>query len=71
MFRILLGILIIYVIYILWKRLSSAAKRAQRRSSQGVLTGEMVSCSKCNIFILKNEAVEKKGKYYCSKQCAS
>jgi len=30
---------------------------------------DMVECESCGVFISVEEAIEKNGKYYCSKEC--
>ena len=70
MFRIILILLLIYLIYSLWKRLRSRkAKTTSRRSGDSLPPGEMIPCDKCQTFVLRSDAMEKKGKYYCSKGC--
>jgi hypothetical protein len=70
MFRILFALLIIYLLYALWKRVSQKTTRINKTNIKHDLTpGEMVPCAKCQTFILKAEAIEKGGKFYCSKHC--
>ena len=76
MFRLLFAVLIIYLLYTLWKRTTGKSAKIERevegRAAKKDLTpGEMVPCSKCQTFVLKSEAVQKAGKYYCSRHCVS
>jgi formylmethanofuran dehydrogenase subunit E len=76
MFRILFALLIIYLLYVLWKRtthrVSDHKKNFERRDVQHDLApGEMVACAKCHTFVLKSEAYEKGGKFYCSRDCST
>lgn len=34
-----------------------------------VVLGEMVACAACGIYSVKSQAIEAKGKYYCSSAC--
>jgi hypothetical protein len=75
MLRLLFALLIIYLLYVLWKRVAGKSakieKEVERRTVKRELTpGEMVACAKCQTFVLKSEATEKRGNYYCSKHCA-
>ncbi len=44
-------------------------RRTRSNSAKTLEPGEMVSCAKCKTFVLKKEAVEKNGQYFCSKSC--
>ncbi|MFH1875039.1 MAG: PP0621 family protein [Pseudomonadota bacterium] len=75
MFRLLLIGFFSWIIYALYKKMLKRAVgqrgRAVRTNPiQTVKPGEMVACAKCETFVLKNEALEKNGSYYCSKSCA-
>lgn len=73
MFRLLFAFLIIYFLYLVWKKVAGKKNRTIYKSpgSDHLTPGEMVSCAKCETFVLKSEAVEKGGKYYCSRHCIS
>ena len=71
MFQLLFAVLIIYLLYVLWKRAVFRKKTTIYKSYEkhDLTPGEMVSCAKCRTFVLRNEAVGKGGKYYCSTHC--
>jgi len=72
MFKLLFALLIIYLLYTLWKRTSRKTTKIDKEHLRHDLApGEMVPCAKCRTFILKSEAIEKNGKFYCSKHCMS
>ena len=70
MFRIILILLIIYLLYVLLKRIMYKKPKVHGpRAGNNLPPGEMVECTKCQTFVLRSNAIEKGGKYYCSKSC--
>jgi len=72
MFRILFVLLIVYLLYAFWKRVRAKTTGSEKpQIKKDMMPGEMVSCAKCQTFVLKGEAIEKGGKFYCSKHCVT
>ncbi len=72
MLQILIAFLVFYLAFILWKHISTLKAKFERKPSQNLMNdGEMIPCSKCQTYVLKLEAFEKNGKYYCSERCLS
>ena len=63
--------LVLYMIY-RWSggMLAKGGSNPGREHSSEEEDGDtMVECGKCSTYVLKEEAVEYKGIYYCSKEC--
>jgi len=60
MLKILFVIAVFAVIYFLFFKKSKAKKKELE---------DMVECDSCKVFVSLEEAIEKNGKYYCSKEC--
>lgn len=43
-------------------------KKPKVKAQKGELE-DMVECTQCGVFISADEAIEKKGEYFCSKEC--
>ncbi|PIU54873.1 MAG: hypothetical protein COS89_08860 [Deltaproteobacteria bacterium CG07_land_8_20_14_0_80_38_7] len=70
MLRIIFIGALIYFIYKLLKRsVIKTQKVPNPDKTKSLEAGEMVACAKCETFVLKTEAFESKGKFYCSKTC--
>ena len=63
--RILLILIALALIVMIVKRLWS---RGQRPARNRELTGKMVQCANCGIFIPQQEALEQDGRFYCSRK---
>ncbi|GAX87264.1 conserved hypothetical protein [Lebetimonas natsushimae] len=60
--KIIIFLIIIATIYFLFVKTNK--KEIQKDSEEN----EFVQCENCKTFVLKKEAIEKNGKYYC-KEC--
>lgn len=68
--RFLTLLLIVWLIYALVKRYlnkSAKQKRTEQKSSTDDIE-RIVKCEKCSVHIPVKEAIEHKGRYYCSKE---
>lgn len=68
--RLLTLLLIVWLIYALVKRYLSktgSAKRNEQKSGSNDIE-KIVRCDKCSVHIPLKEAIEHKGRYYCSKE---
>ena len=63
--RILLILIALALIVMIVKRLWSQGQRPARNRE---LTGKMVQCANCGIFIPQQEALEQDGRFYCSRK---
>ena len=58
------------VIYGIYRFMGGELKLPQIGKDKKELDGDMmVECEKCGTFVAKREAIEYKGKLYCSKEC--
>ncbi|MDH3980397.1 MAG: PP0621 family protein [Gammaproteobacteria bacterium] len=64
--RTLLIFIALALIYMIGKRLWLQSRR--RPPGNRELTGKMVQCANCGIFIPQQEALEQDGHYYCSRE---
>lgn len=68
MLRLFILALLIYGILVLWRK--AGAKSGPRRNEpKNLSSGEMVACTCCGTFVLRNEAVNNNGHFYCSEVC--
>lgn len=65
MIRLIVIALIIYLIYMIFKRWAANKKN---RSQQQTLENDMVKCEVCQLHVPENEALQHDGKYYCSQK---
>ncbi|HQT81236.1 MAG: hypothetical protein B7Z60_00395 [Ferrovum sp. 37-45-19] len=66
--KLLLWLIILYLgvkyVYPLWQRQKNSLNKAQEPPLED--TQEMVRCAKCGVFVVRQEAVAVRGRYYCS-----
>lgn len=67
MLRILVAIILIYIIWRLWKKAGQSGRAKTVKPLDK--PGEMVACSRCGTFVIKAEAIKNRGHYYCSESC--
>ncbi|MDR1460416.1 MAG: hypothetical protein LBI78_02085 [Campylobacteraceae bacterium] len=63
MYKIILFIILIYIIYVLF---FGRKRESKKNASEEEL---MVECATCKTFIAINEAIKKDGQYFCSQKC--
>jgi uncharacterized protein len=67
--KLLTLILIIFVIYVLWRGFSRVQQRTKGSNRAKRLEGEpMVNCSQCGVHIPLSEAVASQGRYFCTEE---
>jgi|AAUQ01.1.fsa_nt_gi uncharacterized protein len=64
---IILGV----VIYGIYRLLGGSFKLTKRDgdSTKGLDGDTLVECDRCSVYVTKREAIEHRGKFYCSKEC--
>ena len=70
MLRIIIAAILIYAVWIFWKR-ASRTNRARRAEASLKAPAEMVACRRCGTFVLKSESVMRGDEYFCSTTCAA
>jgi len=63
--RTLLIIIALALIFMIGKQLVQTPRSEKRTQT---LTGKMVRCTNCGIFVPENEALEQDGHFYCSRE---
>ena len=72
MMKFLLILLLLFLIYQLWKPSRSKKKSAQKVASNKkpqIEAHPMVQCSACEVFVPKDETITHKGQIFCSEKC--
>ncbi|MCC6068428.1 hypothetical protein LHV13_04455 [Ferrovum sp. PN-J185] len=68
MMKLLLWLAVIYFAtkYVLpiWQKHQATLKKSQESPIEH--TEDMVRCAKCGVFVVRNEAIASRGRYYCS-----
>ncbi|MBU6467881.1 MAG: hypothetical protein KGN31_04575 [Betaproteobacteria bacterium] len=66
--KLLLWLVIAYLgvkyLYPIWQRQQQSLKKSQEPPLEEAQ--DMVRCAKCGVFVLRQEAVASRGRYYCS-----
>lgn len=68
MLRLFILALLIYGLLVLWRKAGSGIN-SNRSKMKNLASGEMVACSCCGTFVLKNDAINNGGHIYCSEGC--
>jgi len=69
MSKLLILIVVVLAAYVLWRAVTRVDDRPPRRSQAARIEGErMVDCSQCGVHLPISEAVEAKGRYFCSEE---
>ena len=69
-FKLLLIIAIISIVYFMFFKKTTPAqtpKRTNKKSTPEI--DEMVECSQCGVYVSLEESILSNGKYYCSREC--
>ena len=71
-FRLIIAIAVILALFYVYRRIHSKfiAGRQYPTETKTIKTREMVRCEQCGLHIVKTEAVEKAGHFYCCPQHA-
>jgi len=59
---VVIAIVIVAVYYIFFRKTTKKNIKNENES-------EMIECTKCKMYISKDEAIVSNGRYYCSKEC--
>lgn len=69
-FKILLLLIALFLVYIFFFKLSRGDKRASKKSRPKIQGENMVECAKCKTFVSDKDAIIKDGQFFCSRECA-
>ncbi len=73
MLRLLIAIVLVYILYVVVRRIlhpRAHHKAASRQHPPAIAPAEMVACSQCGTFVIRAEATFREGHYFCSDACA-
>lgn len=65
-FKLLLVIAVIGIIYIIFFKKKSATKSLKEKEQKA---NDMVECSVCGVYSELDDSILSNGKYYCSEEC--
>ncbi len=58
------------ILYGLYRLFGGEIKLPKKDEQKETLDGDtLVECATCGVYVTKKEAIEYKGKFYCSKEC--
>ena len=69
MLRLLIAALLAYAAFGLLRRMTARLSGGRNSSKSAAAPGEMIACAHCGTFVLRAEAIESKGRCYCSAGC--
>ncbi|OGP17749.1 MAG: hypothetical protein A3I75_01435 [Deltaproteobacteria bacterium RIFCSPLOWO2_02_FULL_50_16] len=70
--RILLFLLLIFLLYQLWRFSELRAKMIRKKTVKTqpkIEAHPMVQCQRCETFVPKNESIDYKGRAFCGEKC--
>jgi uncharacterized protein len=58
-------LLLLLAIVIIWRLVHGFRRRRAARKAPGAVTGQMVSCGHCGLYLPQSEAVSAGDRFYC------